>query len=260
VTSDVVVLHRGPLLREAELWVAVLDAQPPVALGSWTGLAKHGLRGWDRPGTHIVVSRGAKTRRIPGVVVHESRRPAPEEIVHVDRLPVHTVERCAVDAAAWQSSPRTAVGLLAAVVQQRRTTPERLWEQLERVGKVRFRELMRRSVADIRGGSDALSEIDFVRLCRRGGLPEPRRQERRRDSRGKHRFLDAEWELGDGRRLVVEIDGVGHMDATRWYDDLLRDAELDTGDGTIRLRLPAAAARTEPDRVLSILTRHLRSP
>lgn len=258
VTSDVVVLHTGPLPREAELWVAVLDAGPLVALGSWTGLAKHGLRGWDRPGAHIVVPRGAKTRRLPGVVVHESRRPAPEDIRRVDQLPVHTVERCAVDAAAWQESPRTAVGLLAAVVQQRKATPEQLWDQLDRVGQVRFRDLMRRSVADIRGGSDALSEIDLVRLCRRNGLPEPRRQEHRVDSRGKHRFLDAEWTLGGGRRLVVEVDGVGHMDVARWYDDLLRDAELDTGDGTIRLRLPAAAARTEPERVLAILSRHLR--
>jgi hypothetical protein len=122
VTSDVVVLHTGPLPREAELWVAVLDAEPPVALGSWTGLARHGLRGWDREGTHIVVPRGAKTRRLPGVVVHESRRPAPEDIVRVDRLPVHTAQRCAVDAAAWQESPRTAVGLLAAVVQQRKAS------------------------------------------------------------------------------------------------------------------------------------------
>ena len=260
VTSDVVVLHTGPLPREAELWVAVLDAEPPVALGSWTGLARHGLRGWDREGTHIVVPRGAKTRRLPGVVVHESRRPAPEDIVRVDRLPVHTAQRCAVDAAAWQESPRTAVGLLAAVVQQRKASPDQLWDQLERVGQVRFRDLMRRSVADIRGGSDALSEIDFVRLCRRNGLPEPKRQEHRIDARGRHRFLDAEWILDDGRRLVVEIDGIGHMDASRWYDDLLRDAELDTGDRTVRLRLPAAAARTEPERVLVILSRHLHSP
>lgn len=260
VTSDVVVLHNGPLPREAELWVAILDAEPPVALGSWTGLAKHGLRGWDRSGTHIVVPRGAKTRRLPGVIVHESRRPAPEDIVRVDRLPVHTAQRCAVDAAAWQESPRTAVGLLAAVVQQRKASPEQLWDQLERVGQVRFRDLMRRSVADIQGGSDALSEIDFVRLCHRNGLPEPRRQEHRIDSRGKQRFLDAEWILDGGRRLVVEIDGIGHMEAARWYDDLLRDAELHTGDRTIRLRLPAAAARTEPERVLAILSRHLQSP
>ncbi|MFI8525020.1 hypothetical protein ACIGB8_11265 [Promicromonospora sukumoe] len=257
VTSDVVVLHNGPLPRDAKLWVAVLDVEPPVALGSWTGLRRHGLRGWDRDGVHIVVPRGAKTRRLPGVVVHESRRPAPEDIVRLARLPVHTVQRCAIDAAAWQDSPRTAVGLLAAVVQQRMASPEQLWDQLERVGKVRFRDLMRRSVADIRGGSDALSEIDLVRLCRRHGLPEPKQQERRVDSRGRTRFLDAVWILDDGRRLLVEIDGIGHMEVARWYDDVLRDAELTTGDREIRLRLPAAAARTEPDRVVAILKRHL---
>lgn len=80
------------------------------------------------------------------------------------------------------------------------------------------------------------------------------------DSRGRNRFLDALWILADGRRLRVEIDGIGHMDAARWYDDLLRDAELLSGDGEVSLRLPAAATRAEPDRVVAILKRHLQSP
>ncbi|WP_251152467.1 hypothetical protein [Cellulosimicrobium sp. Marseille-Q4280] len=257
VSSDVVVLHNGPPTVETALWTAVLCAPDPVALGSWTGLARHGLVGWARPGIHVVVARGATVARRSGVVVHESRRPAPEDIVRVDGLPVHRVERCAVDAAAWQDSPRTAVGLLAAVVQQRLTTADRLGEQLDRVGKVRFHRLLRASLADVRGGADALSEIDLVRLCRAHGLPEPSRQVRRQDARGRTRFLDAEWRLRDGRRLVVEVDGVGHMEVGRWYDDLLRDAELGHDDRTTAIRLPAAALRIEPLRVVAILARHL---
>lgn len=257
LTSDLVVLHTGPLGREAQLWSAVLDAEPPVAVGSWTGLAEHGLVGWDRPGLHVVVPRGARTRRLPGVVVHESRRFCPEDVVTVRGLPVFRVERCAVDAAAWQRSGRTAVGLLAAVVQQRLGTPAQLGEQLDRVGKVRHRRLMQLSLDDIEGGADALSEIDFVRLCRARGLPEPARQARRRDARGRWRYLDAEWLLAGGRRLVVEIDGVGHMEATRWYDDLMRDAELLPDERTVRLRFPAAAVRAEPGRVGDVLVRYL---
>ncbi|GAA3230493.1 hypothetical protein ACFP63_16465 [Oerskovia jenensis] len=258
VAPEVLVLYTGPLAPGTRLWVVALAAAEPVAIGSWTGLALHGLRGWDRPGIHVVVRRGSRPPRLAGVVVHESRRPAPEDIEHRRGLPVHRVERCAIDAAAWQTSPRTAVGLLAAVVQQRLTTPERLWEQLDRVGKVRFHRLMRASVADIRGGADALSEIDFGKLCREHGFPEPRRQVRRQDARGRWRFLDAEWDLPGGRRLVVEIDGIGHMEATRWYDDLLRGAELGPDEGTVTIRLPAAAARIEPLRVARILERYLR--
>ncbi|MEK8226059.1 hypothetical protein NKG05_08230 [Oerskovia sp. M15] len=135
--------------------------------------------------------------------------------------------------------------------------PERLWEQLDRVGKVRFHRLLRASIADIRGGADALSEIDFGKLCREHGFPEPRRQVRRQDGRGRWRFLDTEWDLPGGGRLVVEIDGIGHMEATRWYDDLLRDAELVPNDRTVTIRLPASAARIEPLRVVRILERYL---
>ncbi|MFI2105155.1 hypothetical protein ACH436_17830 [Isoptericola sp. NPDC019693] len=257
LTSDLVLLHTGPSTRAAQLWAAVLDPEPPVAVGSWTGLAEHGLVGWDRPGLHVVVPRGARTRRLPGVVVHESRRFCPEDVVSVHGRPVFRVERCAVDAAAWQRSGRTAVGLLAAVVQQRLSTPARLWEQLDRVGKVRHRRLMQLSLHDIEGGADALSEIDFARLCRARDLPEPARQAQRRDARGRYRYLDAEWLLADGRRLLVEIDGVGHLEVTRWYDDLMRDAELLPDERTVRLRFPAAAVRAEPGRVGDVLTRHL---
>ncbi|QDW62245.1 hypothetical protein [Oerskovia sp. KBS0722] len=255
---EVLVLYSGPLSPDTRLWLGVLAATAPAAIGAWTGLALHGLRGWERPGMHLVVRRGSRPPRLAGFVVHESRRPAPEDIESRRGLPVHRVERCAIDAAAWQTSPRTAVGLLAAVVQQRLTTPERLWEQLDRVGKVRFHRLMRASIADIRGGADALSEIDFSALCDEHGFPSPHRQVRRQDARGLWRFLDAEWDLPGGRRLVVEIDGIGHMEATRWYDDLLRGAELGPDEGTVTIRLPAAAARIEPLRVVRILERYLQ--
>jgi hypothetical protein len=254
----VVVLYTGPPTPRTRLWIATLCGTEPIAVGSWTGLELHGLTRWERPELHVVVRRGAKPGRLPGVTVHESRRLQPDDVVeHHHGLPVLTVTRCAIDAAAWQTSPRTALGLMAAVVQQRLTTPEDLWSELERVGRVRFQGLMRRGLEDVRGGADALSEIDFARLCRENDMPEPARQARRRDSNGRTRFLDVEWELPGGGRLVVEIDGVGHMEVDRWYDDMLRDAELDWRSGDHRIRLPASAARAEPERVVAILRRHL---
>ncbi|WP_251150377.1 endonuclease domain-containing protein [Cellulosimicrobium sp. Marseille-Q4280] len=258
VSRDVLVLHRGPLVREARLWAAVLGAPPDAAIGAWTALALHGLTGWDRAPVHLVIARGQRADRAPWLVVHESRRPATADVGDLDGLPVHVVERAAVDAAAWQPSWRTAAGLMAAVVQQRLTTPGALLEKLDEVGAVRHRRTMRHALGDVAGGTDSLAEIDFARLCRRAGLPEPVRQSRRRDASGRWRFLDVEWRLPGGRRLVVEIDGVGHIDRRRWYDDLLRDAELGGGDArTVRLRLPAMAARREPERVLAIVRHHL---
>ncbi|MCB7137157.1 endonuclease domain-containing protein [Cellulosimicrobium marinum] len=255
-SRDVVVLHRGPLTRAARCWVAVLGAPAGAALGAWTALELRGLTGWDREPLHVVIARGQRADRHPWLVVHESRRPATGDVGVVAGLPVHDVARAAVDAAAWQPSWRTASGLVAAVVQQRLATPAVLLAKLDEVGAVRHRATVRLALADIAGGADSLAEIDFARLCRRAGLPEPARQSRRRDSTGRWRYLDVEWRAR-GRRLVVEVDGVGHLESRRWYDDLLRDAELGADTRTVRLRLPAMAARREPERVLAVVHRHL---
>ncbi|HWV78020.1 MAG TPA: hypothetical protein VN027_12000 [Isoptericola sp.] len=257
LSEQVLVVHRGPLTRAASLWVAVLGAPPTSVVGAWTSLELQGLEGWHRDPVHLVVPRGARPDRHPWLVVHESRRLRDEDVVDAGGLSVYSVARAAVDAAAWQRSWRTAAGLMAAVVQQGLTTTDDLSAMLDSVGKVRHRKVMRLALADVIGGADSLAEIDFARLCRDGGLPEPARQAVRTDARGRRRFLDVEWRLPGGRRFVVEIDGVGHLERDRWYDDLLRDAELGADAATVRIRLPAMAARYEPDRVLAVVRRHL---
>lgn len=257
LSEQVVVCHRGPLTRRAGHWAAVLSTPGRSVLGAWTALELHGIRGWHRDPIHVVVDRGARPERFAWLVVHESRRLTDDHVVQLGGLPVHTVAHAAVDAAAWQPSWRTAAGLMAAVVQQDLTSVDHLHGVLDVVGRVRHRQVMRHALADIAGGADSLAEIDFGRLCRRAGLPTPSRQEVRLDSRGRRRYLDVEWRLPAGRRLVVEVDGVGHMERDRWYDDLLRDAELGRDARTISIRIPAMAARKEPERVLAIVRRHL---
>lgn len=257
LSPTVLVAHLGPLTRAARRWAAVLGAPAGSVIGAWSALEVGGLEGWHRDPIHVVVPRGAYPDRHPWLVVHESRRLREEDVVDAGGLPVHSIARAAVDAAAWQGSWRTAAGLMAAVVQQRLATTDDLFAMLDTVGKVRHRKAMRLALADVVGGADSLAEIDFARLCRRGGLPEPTRQAVRTDARGRRRFLDVEWRLPGGRRFVVEIDGVGHLERERWYDDLLRDAELGADAATVRIRLPAMAARYEPDRVLAVVRRHL---
>lgn len=108
------------------------------------------------------------------------------------------------------------------------------------------------ALGDIAGGSHSLAEIDFIRFCRLHDLPEPHRQERRCDTQGRWRYLEVEWDLPDGRTLVVEIDGIGHMEVARWYDDLLRTAELPRDELRTLIRLPATAVRVDGLRVASI--------
>ncbi len=254
----VVVLHRGPLTERARRVGAVLHCGEGAALAAWTALEVGGLAGWPRPGTHVIVGRGLAPPGIPvalgPVTVHESRRHREEDVVVRSGLRTHAVERAGVDAAAWSDTDRAACGVLAALVQQRLTTPDRVLAALETVGHVKRRRLMQRVLQDVAGGSQALSEIDFVRFCRRRGLPEPVQQAVRTDSRGRRRYLDAEWRLGDGRCLWVEIDGIAHLEVSQWYDDLLRAAEIRAaGEQEGPVRLPAMACRADPDRVEALL-------
>ena len=259
IGPQVVVLHRGPLTDRARQVAALLHCGSDSALASWTALEVAGLSGWSRPAVHVIVRRGCAPPEVPTdlgpVVVHESRRHVPEHVVVRRGLALHVPERAAVDTGAWTTSDRTACGVLAAVVQQGLSTPARLLETLDQVGKVKRLRLMRATVADLAGGSQALSEIDLVRVCRRRGLPQPIRQQVRVDSRGRRRYLDAWWHLPNGRRLWVEIDGIGHLEVSRWYDDLLRAAEIQAAPdgGEAPIRLPAAACRVDPDRIEAIL-------
>jgi hypothetical protein len=257
VVAGVIVLHLGPIDALSRAWIAVLAGGPAAAICAWTALERHGLRGWERASTHVVVPRGRLMPALPLTTVHESRRHGRSDIVLRDHLPMHGLERAAVDAAAWSPTPRAACGLLSAVVQQGLTTTTRLLAMLETVGRVSHRRVMIRALGDIQGGSQAMSEIDLVRLCRRAGLPEPTRQSVRHDLNGRRRYLDAEWELGSGVVVGLEVDGTHHMEAGQWYDDLMRQSELVLPFGHRLLRVPALALRLEPDRVVALLRQAL---
>ena len=258
----VVVLHRGPLSDRARRIGALLHCGADATLAAWTALDVLGLRGWERAATHVVVARGLAPPPVPlqlrPLKLHESRRHHEDDVTTRGGIRVHRAERAAIDSGAWSDTSRASCGLLAAVVQQRLTTTDLLLALLDTVGAVKRRRLMHHVLQDIAGGSQALSEIDFLRFCRKRGLPEPVRQVVRVDSQGRRRYLDIEWRLPGGRRVWVEIDGIGHMDAARWYDDLLRTAEIQAvGDDEAPLRLPATACRAEPDRIEALLRAHL---
>ncbi len=245
----VVALHNGPLTPAQNRWRALLNAGSDAALCARTALEVDGLRGWEDPAVHVIFSKGARPPTLPGVVAHESRRYDAVVDRHPVALPWRTrIERSAIDAAAWSRSSRAACGLLAAVVQQRLATSDRLLTELQRVGQVRHRKVMAAALADIRGGAAAMSEIDFARICRRYGLPEPIRQRVRRDRDGRRRYLDAEFRARDGSIVVVEVDGAVHLLVRTYWDDMDRQNAF-TLQGDRVLRYPTVAFYLQPARV-----------
>jgi hypothetical protein len=191
--------NSGPSRRQLML-IAVLDVGYPAALASHTALELAGFNSFanEADDIHIIIPRGARCYPFSGVRVHESRRVKSDFHIELAGLPCTDVARSAIDAAAWQPWPRFACALLAAVVQQRLCTAEELDGAMHHVGRIRHKAHLREAIRDIRGGSQALSEIDLIRICRRFGLQEPDRQVRRIDSHGRVRYLDAEWRLEMG--------------------------------------------------------------
>lgn len=126
------------------------------------------------------------------------------------------------------------------------------WQQVE----IPRRSVLLAAVHDIAQGAQALSEIDFARLGRRFGLPEPERQAVRSERSGRRRYLDAVWRRADGRLVVVEVDGAVHLAVNRWWADQLRQNELTLADAIV-LRYPSVVVREEPALVAAQLLRAL---
>ena len=257
---QVVVTFTGPLPVGTRRWAAAANAGPEAVLSGRTALAVHGLDGWGSELVQVVVDRGVRPAPLDFVKIHESRRHQGADVTTAQGLACHSVERAAIDVASWCPSDRTAIGVLAAVVQQRLTSPTRLHETLERQGRIRRRRLIAATINDLAGGAQALSEIEYGRLFERWGLPRPTRQAIRLDQRGRRRYLDVEWTLPSGDKKALEIDGIGHLEPNRWYADLLRAADITATDETPILRLPAAAARIDEKLVAGILHRYLGRP
>ncbi|BCL16470.1 endonuclease domain-containing protein [Micromonospora sagamiensis] len=261
ICRGVLLTGNGRLTRDQQLWVAVLAAGTGAVLGGTTAATEAGVRGLPREPLHVLVPaerRAARTvlRRLPvdmaAVHVHRSSVLPPEHL-QLGRPPRTTTSRALVDAAGWARNEAEAQAVLAAGCQQRRVLPEELREVVAALPRAPRRRLIRQTVDDITGGAQALSEIDFVRLCRRYGLPRPDLQERRTDAAGRTRWLDAYWRA---YRLHVEIDGAHHMDVRQWAADMRRQNDVWTAGDRI-LRFPAWLVRARPAEVAADLRRAL---
>jgi hypothetical protein len=231
----------------------VLAAGKGAVLAGPSAAAEAGVLGLRRDPLHVMLParRHAPRQRLgglpidmPAVVVHRSVA-LPAAHLQVGRPPRTTTARSLVDAAAWARGPAEARIALAAGCQQRLVTLAELREVVAELPKVRRRALILETLGDIEGGATALSEIDFVRLCRRYGLPHPDLQERRIDASGRTRYLDARWKRWG---LHVEVDGAHHMDVRHWAADMRRQNEVWIAGDRI-LRFPAWLIRSRPEEV-----------
>ncbi len=253
--ARVLVAHSGPLDQDQEQWAAVLHAGPGAVLAGPTAATLGGLVGYESRAVHLLVPATRHAAAAPGLVVRRSAVLSGVDIQPA-RLPTRTrLERSVLDAASSARDVDRAAALLLAAVQQRLTSPQRLRQVLDRLGRLPRRALLLQVLADADGGSHSLPERAFVLGLRRRRLPLPDRQRVRIDRDGRRRYLDAEW---DDYGVRVKIDGSAHMDIERWWADLRRQNALTLTDGARLLRFPGVLVRTANDDVMDVVAVALR--
>jgi very-short-patch-repair endonuclease len=247
-----VAVHNGPLAIVARCWAAVFETGAGIAaIDGATALQHAGLKGYVDHDIHVSAVHNHNTRRLAGVKIHKVVRRVAGELVEAG-LPRTRPEVAAIRAAHWAASDRQAALVLLMTVQQHLTTPARLAAAQRLVRGRTRRAFIRAVVRDIAFGVQSLGELDFGRLCRARGLPEPSRQVVRQTPGGRI-YLDVAWDEFD---LVVEIDGAQHRWGLAVMNDNLRQNDV-TLSGDRVLRIDVIGLRLETDRFFEQVERGL---
>ncbi len=235
-----VAVHTAPLDAGALRWRAVWEGGVGAALDGVSALLAAGMQGFTAELVDISVPPGRQALRVPGVRVHHLRRSGGTDVVTMG-VPRVRPALAAVRAAHWAASDRQAALILCLAVQQRLVLGRHLLELVDPVPGRSRRAFVAQVVADIADGAHALGELDFARLCRLRGLPQPSRQVVRHGPRGRI-YLDVRW---DDIGLVVEIDGAQHRQGLAVSEDnLRRNALAISGEIVLTIDLVGLRLRT----------------
>lgn len=245
-TPRVLALTTGALSPTQRRWLGVLHAGPRAVLGGLTAAELHGLRRWERDEVTVVVDDELAFEPVEGVRFFRSRRPLALLRDPDSPLPACRLQTAALLWAAYDApGTRSAYGVVAATVQQRLADPDDLLDWVRRLKPLRRAPLIRGALQAAAGGSHSAAEADVRRLCTEAGLVLPAGQRRRVDATGRERWTDCEWDLPDGRVLVLEVDGAFHLDVLHADGDNRRTRRL-VGPGTTVVRCTTYEVRYEP--------------
>lgn len=245
LATTVVALQTGPLSERQRRWLGVLHAGQGAVLSHLTACLEAGLRWTAATSIDVLTPKGDLVAPLPGFTFHQTRRPYAYWVDPDASPPRLRVEHAAMLTAERDRSIRRGIGLVAAVVQQELSTPDRLMTAASQIRKLRHGAHLKLALGDIAGGAQSFAEIDVGRLCDDAGLRRPDRQVLRRDRDGRRRYLDCEWRLADGRVVVLEIDGSFHMRTEHWWRDMQRERSV-VLSGRAVLRCSSVEIRLAP--------------
>jgi hypothetical protein len=178
-------------------------------------------------------------------VVITRTRDFADRVLAAREPPTVRLEVAVLTVASRRSRSDQAAALVLDVCRQRRTTPERLLTELDRMSRLPRHSLLVQVLRDAAGGIESFLELVYLRKVERAhSLPTARRQVRVACDHGVI-YRDSEYDYD----LIVELDGrVGHDDArSRWRDMTRDNAALLDAKATLRfgyqiVQDPCAAA------------------
>lgn len=232
--TQTISVRDAPLTHRAQCWRALWEVGEQIALiDGVTALRLAGLKGWSDETVHVSIVHRHDTTHVSGVKVHQVIRRVEGEAAGAG-IPRTTPAVAAIRAAHWAVNDRATATILAMVVQQRLATGRQLIRALNLVRGRTRRALIPQLTRDIADGAHSLNELDFTASCRGRGLPEPTRQAVR-SGKGGRIYLDVYFEE---HRLVIEIDGAGHLWGLSGVDDALRANQVVIdGDRVLRINI-----------------------
>jgi hypothetical protein len=232
--AGAVLSHRSALLA----WGARIEESrraPRVAgvRGDYVTLPEGGL-------VEVTAPHGRHLRSRGFVVVHQSRRPVDEGFA-VDRLPVASPARAAVDVAISSLRRSDVDHVIADVLQRSLCSVPDLEEQTALLGRRPTMWLLQ-ALGDARRGMRSVGESDLRRALQMAGLPEPEWGAAIETPSGTY-FVDAYWRR---QRVAAEADGAAfHLSASDWASDIRRQNALQ-GARVVLFRFPVRRLRAEP--------------
>lgn len=250
-SSEVLTTTTGPLSTEQRRWVAVLHAGGDSLIGGLSACAVHGLKNWHRETITVLVNNPSSLEPLEGVEFFRTRRDL-SVLSAPTALPLCRVEPAVLLFSGYEFNQRTAHGAIAAVVQQRLTTPALLRDSLSTLSPLRRAAEFRSLFNDLEGGAQSLAEVDVKKACRDFEVAPPTTQTKRKDRGGRTRFTDCEWRLGDGRVVVLEVDGSFHDDVVEASEHRARNRKLTTSTRIV-VQCSAYEIRHEPWEVMEDL-------
>lgn len=223
--DGVAMTHSGTPTERQLWWAAVLKAGKGAALSGDAALTALGLTGLKTAWIDVAIPR---ERQVEDFKVGTTQVRV-HRVAGVDRwnwtqrgLSMTNIHASALLAGAWTEKAEVAERRIAMTVQQQLCAVVTFRQLLAQMPKHPRRALLLIVFDDVEHGAHASSELEFLRFCRKHGIPEPDDLQLKVRASGT-KYLDARYRA---QRVSLEVDGGYHREAETWDADALRTLEL----------------------------------